>query len=119
MARAYLLVSVFLLISINLSGQCSESPTVTLSSISGTTCGTTPITVDGNIFGGSASMVFITEDGAGSVTPVSSHTTPFSFRYTPKNSDIGNDITITVYHRQSFRTTMRSRTSYLYFDSEP
>ena len=96
MTRAYFLVSVFLLISINLSGQCSNSPTVTLSSISGTTCGTTTITVDGNTFGGSATRVNITEDGAGSVTPVSSNASPFSFRYTPRNSDVGKDITITV-----------------------
>ena len=96
MTRAYLLVFVFLLISINTLGQCSNSPTVTLSSISGFACGTTALTVAGNTFGGSATKVTITENGAGSVSPGSSTSSPFSFTYTPKGGDAGKTITITV-----------------------
>ena len=54
MTRAFLLVSVFLLISVKVLGQCSNPPTVTLSSLSGSTCGTAAITVSGNTFGGGA-----------------------------------------------------------------
>ena len=75
---------------------CVNPPTVTLSATSGSTCGITPVTVTGNIFGGTATSVTITEDGGGSVTPVSSSTSPFSFTYTPVAADAGRIITITV-----------------------
>jgi gliding motility-associated-like protein len=96
MARTLLLVVAFLLISINGTGQCVNPPTVTLSSTSGSTCGTTPLTVTGNTFGGSATAVTITENGAGSVSPGSSSVSPFSFTYTPKSGDAGKAIVITV-----------------------
>jgi hypothetical protein len=96
MTRVFLLVTLFLLISATSFGQCVNGPTVTLSGISGNTCGRTPVTVSGNTFEGSATMVTITENGAGSVIPVSTKTTPFSFTYTPKSSDYGKVVTITV-----------------------
>ena len=75
---------------------CSNPPTVTLSATEGSTCGTTSITVSGNTFGGSASGVTLTENGAGSLNPPSTATSPFSFSYTPAAGDAGKIVTITV-----------------------
>jgi gliding motility-associated-like protein len=75
---------------------CVNAPTVVLSATEGSTCGTTPVTVIGNTFGGSATSVTITENGGGSVTPGTSSVSPFSFTYTPVASDRGKIITITV-----------------------
>ena len=96
MTRAFLLVSVFLLISVKVLGQCSNPPTVTLSSLSGSTCGVTPITVSGNTFGGGAKKVTITENGSGSVSPTSTSISPFSFTYTPTSGDYGKTVLITL-----------------------
>ena len=75
---------------------CANPPTVTLSSTSGSTCGTTAITVSGNTFGGSATSVTLAENGAGTLVPASTSTSPFSFIYTPASGDIGKVVTITV-----------------------
>ncbi|MEA1885639.1 MAG: gliding motility-associated C-terminal domain-containing protein, partial [Bacteroidota bacterium] len=75
---------------------CANPPTLTLSSTSGSTCGTDPLTVSDNTFGGSATSVTITEDGAGSVSPTSSGTSPFSFTYTPAAADVGEIVIIMV-----------------------
>lgn len=76
---------------------CFSPPTVTLSSQSGSVCGTdTPVTVSGNVFGGSVTTVNISENGSGSVTPSSTSTTPFSFTYTPGAGDAGRTVTITL-----------------------
>jgi len=75
---------------------CSNPPLLTLSSNSGSTCGTTAITVVNNTFGGSATSVTITRSGGGTVIPNSTSTTPFAFVYTPSSSDIGKTVTITV-----------------------
>ncbi|MGA2407183.1 MAG: gliding motility-associated C-terminal domain-containing protein [Bacteroidales bacterium] len=96
MTRVFLLVSLFLLISIGVVGQCVNPPTVVLSSTSGSTCGTTGVTVSGNTFGGSATKVTITENGSGSVTPTTATISPFAFTYTPKSNDIGKNVIITV-----------------------
>ena len=90
------MVSLFLLISIELLGQCANSPTVTLSSTSGSTCGVTSVAITGNIFGGSATKVTITENGAGSVSPTSATKSPFTFTYTTKKGDNGKKVIITV-----------------------
>jgi gliding motility-associated-like protein len=82
--------------SFQVSCGCVNAPTVTLSSSSGTTCGTTAVTINGNSFGGSATGVTITENGAGTVSPVSTTTSPFSFTYTPATGDPGNTVIITV-----------------------
>ena len=96
MSRIALLASIFLLISLELQGQCVNGPTVALGSTSGSTCKTTPVTVTGNTFGGSATKVTITDNGSGSVSPTSASKSPFTFTYTPKNTDSGKTITITV-----------------------
>ncbi|MBK8881328.1 MAG: gliding motility-associated C-terminal domain-containing protein [Bacteroidales bacterium] len=75
---------------------CINQPTVQLSSTSGSTCGRTPVTVSGNRFGGTATSVTITEDGAGSVTPSTALSSPFSFTYTPVSADRGRTVRITV-----------------------
>jgi gliding motility-associated-like protein len=75
---------------------CINAPTVALSLIADSTCGVTPVTVDGNTFGGSATSVTITENGAGTVNPSSTTTSPFSFTYTPAAGDAGKKVVITV-----------------------
>jgi gliding motility-associated-like protein len=96
MARLIILVSLFLLISLNGSGQCVNPPALTLTSIVGSSCGTTSVIVVGNTFGGSATKVTLTEDGDGSVSPTSSTISPFIFTYTPGSKDIGKKVIITV-----------------------
>ena len=75
---------------------CINPPTVTLSAISGNTCGTAPVTVTGNTFGGTATTVAITHNGTGTIVPSSSLTSPFSFTYTPAAGDGGKTVIITV-----------------------
>jgi gliding motility-associated-like protein len=75
---------------------CVGSPTVTLTRNNAITCGTAPITVSGNTFGGSATNVTITDNGLGIIDPSTSGTTPFAFTYTPVSGDEGNTVLITV-----------------------
>jgi gliding motility-associated-like protein len=82
--------------SFDVSCGCANPPTITLSSTSGSTCGTESVTVSGNTFGGSATTVSITHDGTGSVSPASASTSPFSFTYTPAVADAGGVIEIRV-----------------------
>ena len=82
--------------SFEVSCGCVDGPTLTLGSTSGSTCGTTPITVSGNQFGGNATSVTITTNGTGTVNPTSTSSSSFSFTYTPGAGDAGNTITITV-----------------------
>jgi gliding motility-associated-like protein len=95
-----LILAAFILFSpLTLSAQkadCPDPPTVTLSGTGGTTCNVTPLTVNNNTFGGSATKVTITNNGSGKVTPSSTSVSPFSFKYTPDKRDIGEIITITV-----------------------
>lgn len=93
MARVLLLISFVFLISFEGMGQC---PILILSSSTGTTCGTTPITIKGNTFGGSATQVTLVANGLGVLTPPTSLRSPFSFTYTPALSDIGKNIKIIV-----------------------
>jgi gliding motility-associated-like protein len=75
---------------------CINPPTLTLGSITGSTCGITPVTVSGNSFGGTATSVSITDNGAGTVSPASTNVSPFSFTYTPTAADGGKIVVITV-----------------------
>lgn len=75
---------------------CVNPPLLTLSATSGSTCGITAVTVAGNTFGGSATSVTISENGGGTVTPVSSAVSPFTFTYTPTAADAGRTVIITV-----------------------
>jgi len=83
-------------VSFSVSCSCINPPVATLSRISGSTCGTTLLTVTGNTFGGSATSVTITENGSGSVSPSSATTSPFAFTYTPEAGDAGKTVIITV-----------------------
>lgn len=96
MTRSFSVVTVLLMISSWVSGQCTISPTLKLNGETGTTCGVTALAVTGNIFGGSATKVSITENGAGTVAPASATKTPFTFTYTPKAADAGKKVVITV-----------------------
>lgn len=96
MTRVFLLITLFILFSIEILGQCGNGPTVTLRGTSGSTCGTTPITITGNTFGGSAKNVTITANGTGKVSPSVSNKTPFAFTYTPSIGDAGLQVKITV-----------------------
>jgi gliding motility-associated-like protein len=82
--------------SFSVSCGCVNGPEVTLSSTRDTTCGLTAVTVSGNTFGGSATMVTITEDGFGSVSPDIALTSPFTFTYTPATEDAGRTVLITI-----------------------
>jgi gliding motility-associated-like protein len=93
MTRVYLIITILVMISLEAFGQC---PTVTLKSTSVSTCGLTIITISGNTFGGSATLVTITTNGKGPVSPASANSSPFSFTYTPVSADLGKTITITV-----------------------
>ena len=75
---------------------CINGPSVSLSSLGGSTCGVSPATISGNTFGGSATNVTITHNGAGTLSPSSANTSPFSFTYTPHASDAGKSVIITV-----------------------
>ena len=75
---------------------CANPPAITLSSITGSTCGIGIVTVTGNKFSGSATSVTITENGSGTVIPVSTNTTPFDFAYVPAASDIGKTVIIKI-----------------------
>jgi gliding motility-associated-like protein len=94
--KAFPSVIFLLYISATGFGQCTNPPALTLSSTSGSTCKTTPVTVTDNAFGGSATKVTIKDDGGGSVSPTSSNTSPFSFTYTPKKGDVGKTVIITI-----------------------
>jgi len=74
---------------------CGSVPAIALSSISGRTCSTTPITISGNTFTNAASVT-ITEDGDGSVIPGGTGASPFDFTYSPAAGDAGTTVTITV-----------------------
>lgn len=108
MTRVLSLVCFILFFLGKTQGQC---PTLNLSSTSGSTCGTTAVTVSGNTFGGSANKVTITENGAGTVSPASSSDSPFSFTYTPRNADFGKTITITVLTNDPKGTTCNAARS--------
>ena len=95
MTRIFYSVSLLLLISIETSGQCVNPPRVTLNSTIGNICGISPVTVSGT-FDGSATLVTISEDGKGSVSPFIATASPFTFTYIPKNGDLGQKIQITV-----------------------
>jgi gliding motility-associated-like protein len=94
------LVTASLLMFLSINGfsqkRCNNPPTVNLSQTSGSTCFLAPVTVNNNTFGGNATAVTITDNGHGSITPSSVSSSPFSFTYTPDNSDAGNVVTITV-----------------------
>ncbi|HEX2974464.1 MAG TPA: hypothetical protein VHO68_00895, partial [Bacteroidales bacterium] len=85
-----------LLISIETTGRCRNSPRVALSSTTGKTCGMTSVHISGNTFGGSAKIVYITSDGAGTVSPAIATSSPFTFSYTPQSGDFGKIIHITI-----------------------
>jgi hypothetical protein len=75
---------------------CVDPTTLSLSAASGSTCVSTPRTVSGNTFGGSATEVTLSHNGAGSLVPTTTTTSPFSFTYTPAPADVGTMVTITV-----------------------
>ena len=74
---------------------CANAPTLTLSSTSGSTCGTTPVTISGNSFGGSATSVSVTSSGAGTLSTTSFNTSPFNVTYTPVAADAGSTVVLT------------------------
>jgi gliding motility-associated-like protein len=85
---------------------CENPPSLTLSSISGKTCGKIPVTVSGNIFGGGATSVNISINGTGSGTlsPISLTTSPFTFTYTPSPGDEARKVVITLTTNNPFGT---------------
>ena len=80
--------------SFSVSCGCVNGPSLTLSSTTGSTCGTTPVTVTNNTFT-NATSVTITHNGAGLINPNTSGSSPFNFTYTPAAGDAGNTVLIT------------------------
>ncbi|HLN21770.1 MAG TPA: gliding motility-associated C-terminal domain-containing protein [Bacteroidales bacterium] len=74
---------------------CVNGPSISLSSRNGSTCASAPVTISGNTFGGNATIVTITDDGAGSITNTNVISSPFSFTYNPSSADIGKTVIIT------------------------
>jgi gliding motility-associated-like protein len=75
---------------------CINPPTLTLGSTTGSTCGILPVTVSGNTFGGTATSVTLSHNGAGTISPGSAISSPFSFAYTPTAADGGKAVIITI-----------------------
>jgi gliding motility-associated-like protein len=86
------LVSFLLLTSVSITGQC---PSIALNSSSSSVCGLSPVNISGT-FDGSATLVTISSDGKGSVSPAFTSSSPFSFTYVPKNGDLGEKISIRI-----------------------
>jgi gliding motility-associated-like protein len=75
---------------------CVNAPRDSLAMASDSTCGTTPFTLSGNTFGGSATSVTLTSNGSGSFNATTFTASPFSFTYTPSAGDRGRIVTITA-----------------------
>lgn len=75
---------------------CADPPVIVLSSYSGSTCGTSAVTVSDNRFGGSATSVSLHAGGDGRIFLVSATSNHFEFIYLPAESDIGKTITVTA-----------------------
>jgi gliding motility-associated-like protein len=73
---------------------CADPTLLNLTNNSATTCESSPITINGTSFGGSASQANITHDGNGSLSISSSTVSPFNVTYTPDASDAGNTVTV-------------------------
>lgn len=73
---------------------CSNDPVLSLNDSYQEVCGIAPVTVSGNTFGGSATSVTLTENGAGSLSVSTFGTSPFSWTYTPTLADLNNTVTI-------------------------
>jgi len=82
--------------NINLDCGCANPTSLTLSSISDNTCTETPLTINGNTFGGSATQVTLSHNGNGDLDQTTINVSPFSFTYTPDPLDAGSVVTITV-----------------------
>lgn len=81
---------------INLDCGCSNPTSLALAATTGSTCGIVDKIVAGNTFGGSATEVTLSHDGAGSLDQTTISASPFSFTYTPDATDAGNDVIITI-----------------------
>jgi gliding motility-associated-like protein len=75
---------------------CVNAPKDSLTMASDSTCGTTPFTLSGNTFGGSATSVTVSSNGSGSFNATTFTTSPFSFTYTPSTGDRGKIVSITA-----------------------
>ncbi|MCB9426844.1 MAG: hypothetical protein H6584_07430 [Flavobacteriales bacterium] len=91
----------------NLNVNCGcppgDTPDVSLTTNSGSTCSITPVTINGTFMGNNVQVTSITtSNGAGVFDATSASTSPFSFTYTPDPSDIGKDIIINVVTNNPF-----------------
>ncbi len=82
--------------TLNVNCDCSNPPSVTLNGISGSTCVSTPITISGNSFDGSATEVAVSHNGNGTLNAGTFTVSPFDLTYSPVAADAGKTITITV-----------------------
>jgi len=76
---------------------CVSEPEIVLATNKATTCVKNAITIDNNLFAGSATAIdIIKSNGAGTLAYTSASSSPFTIKYTPHSSDAGKIITITV-----------------------
>ena len=75
---------------------CDNPTTLTISANSGIACSAEDFTLNGNMFGGNASEVTVTHDGAGVLDQSVFTTSPFDIVYIPDATDLNQTITFTV-----------------------
>ncbi|MBN2779114.1 MAG: T9SS type A sorting domain-containing protein, partial [Bacteroidales bacterium] len=75
---------------------CDNPTTLTISANSGIACSAEDFTLNGNMFGGNASEVTVTHDGAGVLEQSVFTTSPFDIVYIPDATDLNQTITFTV-----------------------
>ncbi len=81
---------------VTLTCGCADQPTLSLATLADDICGTQIYTIGGNTFGGSATQVSLSHDGAGNLDQTTINASPFTFSYTPDATDIGNTVNIIV-----------------------
>ncbi len=91
-AKSWLII-VLLLAALPTLAQC---PTLNLSSTTATQCYGNAVNVPNNTFGGGATSVTLSHNGAGTLSTGTISVSPFNFSYIPVAADNGNVVTITL-----------------------
>lgn len=81
---------------LNLNCGCLNAPTLNLASASDNVCANEGITITGNLFGGSATLVTLSHNGNGTLAETTINSSPFEFSYNPTLADQGATVTITI-----------------------
>lgn len=82
-------------VNFQINCNCSIVSTVSIPANTGNTCALTPFNLNNISFGGAATSVTISTNGQGTITPMSSASSPFNVVYSPSANDIGKTVNIT------------------------